>query len=178
MFVNCHLWRVVDTDLFHPDLHLTHWGRVTHICVGKLIIIGSDNGLSPYRRQAIIWINAGLLPIGPLRTYFSENLIKMQQFSLKKMHVKMSAKWCLSCLGLNVLTHWSLDDVVLILYVLSVLMITFVIISIAIAFRWIEHRADSRLAPSQWETSLQSNTVYHWLGANLESALLQDPTGD
>ena len=84
---------------------LTHWGRVTHICVGKLIIIGSDNGLSPDRRQAIIWTNAELLPIGPLRKYFSENLIKMQQFSLKKMHVKMSsAKWRLSCLGLNVLS--------------------------------------------------------------------------
>ena len=26
---------------------LTHWGRVTHICVGKLTIIGSDYGLSP-----------------------------------------------------------------------------------------------------------------------------------
>ena len=34
------------------------------------------------------------------------------------------------------------------------------------------HRADSRVAPSQWETSLQSNTVSHWLGANLESATL------
>ena len=32
-------------------------------------------------------------------------------------------------------------------------------------------RDDSRLAPSQWETSLQSNVVSHWLGANLESAL-------
>ena len=32
-------------------------------------------------------------------------------------------------------------------------------------------RADSRCAPSQWETSLQSNTVSHWLGVNLESAL-------
>ena len=32
-------------------------------------------------------------------------------------------------------------------------------------------RADSMLAPSQWETSLQSNAVSHWLGANLESAL-------
>ena len=52
---------------------LTHWGRVTHICVGKLIIIGSDNGLSPDRRQAIIWTNAGLMSIGPMRTYFSEN---------------------------------------------------------------------------------------------------------
>ena len=33
---------------------LNHWGRVTHICVGKLAIIGSDNGLSPERHQAII----------------------------------------------------------------------------------------------------------------------------
>ena len=31
------------------------------------------------------------------------------------------------------------------------------------------HRADSRFAPSQWETLLQSNRVSHWLGANLES---------
>ena len=34
---------------------LTHWGRVMHICISKLTIIGSDNGLSPRRRQAIIW---------------------------------------------------------------------------------------------------------------------------
>ena len=33
--------------------------------------------------------------------------------------------------------------------------------------------ADSRLAPSQWETSLQSNAISHWLGENLESALLE-----
>ena len=32
-------------------------------------------------------------------------------------------------------------------------------------------RADYRFAPSQWEMSLQSNAVCHWLGANLESAL-------
>ena len=44
---------------------LTHWGRVTHICVGNLPTIGSDNGLSPDRRQAIIWTNAGILFIGP-----------------------------------------------------------------------------------------------------------------
>ena len=33
-------------------------------------------------------------------------------------------------------------------------------------------RADSSLAPSQWETSLQSNSISHWLGANLESDLI------
>ena len=34
------------------------------------------------------------------------------------------------------------------------------------------YRPDSGLAPSQWKTSLQSNAVSHWLGANLKSALL------
>ena len=62
---------------------LTHWGRVTHICVGKLTIIGSDNGLSPERRQAIIWTNAGTLLIGPLGTNLSEILIEIYTFSLK-----------------------------------------------------------------------------------------------
>ena len=33
-------------------------------------------------------------------------------------------------------------------------------------------RADSGLAPSKWETSLQSNAASRWLGANLESTLL------
>ena len=32
-------------------------------------------------------------------------------------------------------------------------------------------RADSRFAPSQWETALLCNDVSHWLGASLESAL-------
>ena len=45
---------------------------MTHICVSKLTIIGSDNGLLPGRRQAIIWTNAGILLIGPLGTNFSE----------------------------------------------------------------------------------------------------------
>ena len=33
-------------------------------------------------------------------------------------------------------------------------------------------RADSRFAPGQWETALLCNDVSHWLGANLESALV------
>ena len=58
-----------------PLFVLTHWGRVTHICVGNLTIIGPDNGLSPGRRQAINWTNAGMLLIGPWGTNFSEILI-------------------------------------------------------------------------------------------------------
>ena len=81
---------------------LTHWGRATHICVGKLTIIGSDNGLSPGRRQAIIWTNASILLIGPIETDFSEILIGIQTFSFRKMHLKISsAKWRPFCLGLN-----------------------------------------------------------------------------
>ena len=83
-------------------LSLTHWGRVTHICVSKLTIIGSDNGLSPGRRQAIIWTNVGILLIGPLGANFSEILIEILTFSFKKMRFKVSsAKWRPFCLGLN-----------------------------------------------------------------------------
>ena len=86
-----------------PDV-LTHWGRVTHICVNRLTIIGSDNGLPPDRRQAIIWTNAGILLIGPLGTNFGEILIEILIFSFKKMHLKMSSvKRRPFCLGLNVL---------------------------------------------------------------------------
>ena len=89
---------------------LTHWGRVTHICVGKLTIIGSDNGLSPERCQSIIWTNAGILLIGPVGTNLNEILIEIQTFSLKKIRLKMSsAKCCSFLLGLNVLIEWCKD---------------------------------------------------------------------
>ena len=89
------------------DLSLTHWGRVTHICVSKLTIIGSDNGLSPERRQAIIWNNAGILLIGTLGTNFSEILIEILTFSLKKMRLKVSSvKRQPFCLSLNVLNDF------------------------------------------------------------------------
>ena len=92
---------------------LTHWGRLTHICVSKLTIIGSDNGLSPGRHQAIIWTNAGILLIWPLGKNFSEILINIHTFSFKKIHFQMSSgKWRQFCLGLNVLTHWPQGDVV------------------------------------------------------------------
>ena len=66
----------------------THWGRVTHICVDNLTIIGSDNCLSPGRRQAITWTNVGILLIGPLGTNFGEMLIEIHPFSFKKIHLK------------------------------------------------------------------------------------------
>ena len=91
--------------------HLTHWGRVTHICARNLTIIGPDNGLSPGRRQAIIWTTAGVLLIGPWGTNFCEILIDIQTFSFKKMHLRMaSAKWHSFCLSLNVLKIFFIRD--------------------------------------------------------------------
>ena len=83
---------------------LTHWGRVTHICVSKLTIIGSHNGLSPDRRHAIIWTKAGILSSG---TNFGEILIEIDVFSFQKMHLKMSSVICRPfCPGRNVLINY------------------------------------------------------------------------
>ena len=121
---------------------LTHWGRVTHICVGKLTIIGSDNDLSPGRRQPIIWTNAGILLIRPLGTNISELLSGNHTFSVK-MHSEMSsAKWRPFCLSLNVLSieqlHWDHSGYVV----------------------------------SQWETTLHCNVVSHWLNPYQEWSLV------
>ena len=64
---------------------------MTHICVSKLTIICSDNGLSPGRRHAIIWTNAWILLTGPLGTKFSEILLESCKFSFKIMYLKLSS---------------------------------------------------------------------------------------
>ena len=64
-----------DKLLFHLGLNLlTPRGRI-HICVSKITTIHSDNGLSPGRRQAITWTNAGIVLTGPLGTNLSETLV-------------------------------------------------------------------------------------------------------
>ena len=93
------------------DVPLSHWGHwVIEVewriyASGDSVIIGADNGLSPMRRQAIIWTNAGILLIGPLGTNFSEILIDIHTFPYKEMHLKMSSGWRPFCLGLNVFTY-------------------------------------------------------------------------
>ena len=63
---------------------LTHWGRVTHICVGKLKIIGSDNGLLPGRRQF-----AGILLIGP----YEQTSVKFKSEFKHFRSIKCTWKW-------------------------------------------------------------------------------------
>ena len=83
---------------------LSHWGRVMHICISKLTVIGSDNGLSPGWHQAIIWTNAAILLSGPLGTNLNVISREIHIFSFKKMILKMlSAKWLSFCFCLNVL---------------------------------------------------------------------------
>ena len=107
-------------QLIHKGSPLTHWGRVTHICVGNLTIIGPDNGLSPGWRQAIIWTNAGILLIGPLGTNLHRNsYIFIQENVFQIVVWKMAAilswpqcvkflSWYLSKMGrLHQNTLWS-----------------------------------------------------------------------
>ena len=98
---------------FQSFTGLTHWGRVTHMCVSKQTILGSDNDLSADRRQTIIWTNAGILLIDPLGTNFSEILIEIYTFSFKKKHLKMSSrKWRQFCLGINMLNDCNLNTMI------------------------------------------------------------------
>ena len=53
-----------------------------HMCVSKLTVVGSENGLSPGKRQAIVWTNDGILLIRPLGTNFSGTLIQIYTFLL------------------------------------------------------------------------------------------------
>ena len=60
-------------------------GGIWKDCVSKLIIIGSDNGLSPCWGQAIIWTNAGLLLIWTPSNKFGEISIFVHFHSRKSI---------------------------------------------------------------------------------------------
>ena len=70
---------------------LTHWGRVTHICVSKLTIIGSDNGLLAAWYQTIILTNAVILLIASQEKIFREISTEDHTFSFTHMHLIMSS---------------------------------------------------------------------------------------
>ena len=74
--------------------------------------IASGNGLSPGRRQSITWSSAGILLIRPVRTKFSEIIMKIHTFTFNEKHLKMStAKHWPFCIGLNVLNDISLPSI-------------------------------------------------------------------
>ena len=60
----------------------------------KLTIIGSDDGLSPGRRQGIIWTSAVISLTGPVGINFREILIEIHTTSVTKLQLKMSSvRW-------------------------------------------------------------------------------------
>ena len=89
-----------------------------HLGISNLTIIGSENGLAPSRRQAIISTNAGILLIWTSGTYFSEILIEIQTFSFKKVHFKLSsAKWRPGTRGLGTGAHF-MNDISIVIKIL------------------------------------------------------------
>ena len=85
---------------------LTHLPQCHIYASVNWVSVGSDNGLAPGRREAIVKTSAGILLIGPLETNLCEILIEIQTFSLKKIHLKISSgKWWPFCLSLNVLNN-------------------------------------------------------------------------
>ena len=73
--------------------HVHSLRRSDDICLSKLTIIGSDNGLSPARRQAIIWTNAGILLTESIGTKFNvvDSYIFIQENPVKDIAWEMSA---------------------------------------------------------------------------------------
>ena len=81
-----------------------YWGQVTHVCVKNWVIIGSKNGLSPVRHQAIPCTNDDLLLTETLGINFGEILFEIKAFLPKKTYLILSfAEWRPSCLGRNIL---------------------------------------------------------------------------
>ena len=96
---------------------------MTHICVSNLNTIGSDNGLSPGQRQAIIRTNAEILFIRTLGINFNEILIEIHTFSFKKIILKKSSgnSWPF-CLGLNALMNIIAQTIILLVSCLAATM--------------------------------------------------------
>ena len=117
-FIGCLLWgfwgklsneasayRACQLAAIHEDI-ASWYPLIFDNSLVNYVIIGSNNGLSPSRHQAIIWFSAAILSIRPLGTNFSEISIEIHTFSFKKMRLKVSsAKWRPCCPGLNVLSH-------------------------------------------------------------------------
>ena len=146
-------WAHVGSDLCHHEALLGHneliqWGPVIHICISKLTILGSDNGLSPGWHQAIIWSNTGILLIGPLGTNFSEILIEIYTFSRKKEAI-LSWPQCVNHDDMEI--DDEMDDE----------METFsALLALSVGFR--RHRWIPR-TQGQWLGALMFSLIYTWI---------------
>ena len=85
----------------------THWGWVMHVCVSKLNINGSDNGLAPTMWQTIHYLNQWWNVVNwTLRNKLQWNFKWNPYIFIQEMYLNVSsAKWRPLCLCLNVLNH-------------------------------------------------------------------------
>ena len=75
-----------------------------HMCQSNELLLVQIFGFLPICHQVIIWINPDILSTGPLDINFSDILMEIQIFSLKKMHLeRLPAKWQPFYLSLTVL---------------------------------------------------------------------------
>ena len=80
-------WDSQDFGDINMELKITHFHKSSWPQCVKI------NGLPPIWHQAIIWTNADSLLIGPLWTSFNEILIRIPQFSFKKVHLQNGSIW-------------------------------------------------------------------------------------
>ena len=82
------------------QLFFTHWGRVTHICVSKLTIMGPDNGLSPGRHHHLnqCWNNVNSTLGNKLQWNLNRN---SNNFIHENAFESVVWKWRPFCLGPN-----------------------------------------------------------------------------
>ena len=85
---------IFQASMYKRMIERCYENLVPHICVSESGNKGSDIGLLPVRHQAIISTNAELLSIRPLETNFIESLIKIQNFSFMKLHLKILSVKC------------------------------------------------------------------------------------
>ena len=119
---------------------ITHWGRATHICIGNLTIFSSGNGLSPGRRQPIIWTNAKIFFKGPLGTNFIEISIEIHTFSLKEMSLNCRLQNGLFRNGVNVLMAQVLRAAAVLLRstIVHDLCVIFLVIKLYVCKTWMD----------------------------------------
>ena len=137
---------------------LAQWGWMIHVCVTKLASHWFWQWLvvcKPLSEPMLVYCQSS--PWG----HISVKVDIIQPFWLKKTSSIMpSTTWRPLCLGLNVLTTN-----------LTGSRLCEIFRTRRHEFKWVQWphytSAGSRLAPSQWEASLQCNAVSHWLGVNL-----------
>ena len=117
---------------FVQSTYLTHSGQAMPICVSKVIIIGSDYGLSPGWCQAIIWTNARILLLGPQGTNFSEISTKIHTSSLRKMCLKNMVWKMLAILSRPQCVNWRAWTKLLCFFSAAVIVITIKVLNVSI----------------------------------------------